>query len=67
MDVFSKSDPMCVVYVKPLASDRWMEVIRTETIQNTLNPKFVTKVKMTYLFEETQHLKYVSLTSKWSA
>ena len=57
MDVFSKSDPMCVVYMKPFGSSKWQEIRRTEHIMNTLNPKFATKVKITYLFEEAQHLR----------
>ncbi len=57
MDVFSKSDPMCVVYIKPFGSSRWQEVQRTEHIMNTLNPHFAAKVRLTYLFEEAQHLK----------
>ena len=57
MDVFSKSDPMCVVYVKPFGGRGWQEMARTEPIQNTLNPDFARKVKITYLFEEAQHLR----------
>jgi hypothetical protein len=43
MDVFSKSDPMCVVYVKPFGSDNFVEFKRTECIQNCLNPDFTVK------------------------
>ena len=44
MDVFSKSDPRCVVYLRPFGSKAWAEVARTEHIQNTLNPDFAKKV-----------------------
>ncbi|CAL4187739.1 unnamed protein product, partial [Meganyctiphanes norvegica] len=58
MDVFSKSDPMCVVYHQPFGSKQWQELKRTECIDNTLNPDFMTKVPITYFFEEAQHLKF---------
>lgn len=43
-DVFSKSDPMCVVYLQTLDIRKWKEICRTEVIDNTLNPDFTTKV-----------------------
>ncbi|XP_076063545.1 copine-8-like [Oratosquilla oratoria] len=57
-DVFSKSDPMCIVYHQPFGSREWTEFKRTECIENTLNPEFSTKVKITYRFEEQQKLKF---------
>jgi len=47
-DMFSKSDPMCVVYMKTPETSKWNEICRTECISNSLNPDFVTKV--IYLF-----------------
>lgn len=44
-DVFSKSDPMCVTYLKNFEVIEWQEVARTETINNTLNPNFTKKVR----------------------
>jgi hypothetical protein len=44
-DVFSKSDPMCVTYIKNFEVMEWQEVARTETINNTLNPNFTKKVR----------------------
>ena len=58
MDVFSKSDPICVVYIKPFGSQKWAEMKRTECIKNNLNPQWVTKVQMNYMFEEQQYLKF---------
>ncbi|CAL4256319.1 unnamed protein product, partial [Meganyctiphanes norvegica] len=58
MDVFSKSDPCCVVFHQPFGSRQWQELKRTECIDNTLNPDFMTKVPITYHFEEQQHLKF---------
>lgn len=43
-DVFSKSDPMCVVLMKTLETSKWNEICRTECINNSLNPNFVKKV-----------------------
>lgn len=58
MDTFSKSDPLCVVYYQPFGSQQWQELKRTECIDNTLNPDFMTKIPITYHFEEQQHLKF---------
>lgn len=43
-DVFSKSDPMCVVFYKSPEIPEWKEICRTETIDNNLNPNFSKKV-----------------------
>ncbi|CAL4196829.1 unnamed protein product, partial [Meganyctiphanes norvegica] len=57
-DVFSKSDPMCIVYYQPFGSNRYAELKRTECIDNTLNPEFATKIPITFHFEEQQKLKF---------
>ena len=44
MDTFSKSDPICVVSLKPFGSQTFHEIKRTECIDNNLNPEWVTKV-----------------------
>ncbi|XP_071531309.1 copine-8-like [Panulirus ornatus] len=58
-DVFSKSDPICVLFYQPFGSRQWAEFKRTECIDNTLNPDFATKISMTYHFEEQQPLKFM--------
>ena len=59
MDVLSKSDPMCVVYVEPFGSTgTWKELLRTECIKHTLNPQFTRKAQISYCFEEQQYLKF---------
>lgn len=58
LDVFSKSDPMCVVFIKPFGSNQFVELKRTEVIRNCLDPEFVTKATLSYFFEEQQHLKF---------
>lgn len=57
-DVFSKSDPICIVFHQPFGSRDWVELKRTECIDNTLDPDFATKIPLTYHFEEQQHLKF---------
>jgi len=57
-DALSLSDPMCVVWIRRGLQTEWTEVGRTEVIQNTLNPEFATKIRIGYLFEEQQPLKF---------
>eukprot|EP00057_Strongylocentrotus_purpuratus_P033319 XP_790964.2 PREDICTED: copine-8 [Strongylocentrotus purpuratus] len=57
-DVLSKSDPMCVLYTTQMGSKQFYEYERTERVKNNLNPDFVQKFNMTYLFEECQRLKF---------
>jgi copine 5/8/9 len=58
MDVFSKSDPMCVLFVKEPGRNEWREFGRTEIVDNSLNPDFVKKFVISYFFEERQHLRF---------
>ncbi|CAB4064868.1 Copine-8 [Lepeophtheirus salmonis] len=58
MDVFSKSDPLCLVYIQPFGSREWVNIARTETIYNDLNPNFTTKVEIMYFFEQRQILNF---------
>jgi len=57
-DVFSKSDPMVVMYMQGIATKEWREFGRTETIDNTLNPDFVKKFVVNYFFEERQNVRF---------
>ncbi|XP_078492602.1 copine-3 isoform X1 [Ciona intestinalis] len=57
-DVTSKSDPLCVIYLKDGTTKAWQEVARTERIQNSLNPDFSTKIEMSYFFEEVQQIRF---------
>ncbi|XP_071369124.1 copine-3-like isoform X3 [Centroberyx affinis] len=57
MDVFSKSDPLCVLLMSSSGS-HWVEVGRTETIQNCLDPKFAKTFVIDYYFEMVQKLKF---------
>ncbi|XP_073344936.1 copine-3-like [Pagrus major] len=57
MDVFSKSDPLCAVYINTTGS-QWYEIGRTEMILNNLNPKFAKKFVLDYYFEMVQKMKF---------
>ncbi|XP_063062946.1 copine-3-like isoform X2 [Engraulis encrasicolus] len=56
-DVFSKSDPMCVLLMNT-SGHQWAEVGRTETVQNCLNPKFAKKFLIDYHFELVQKVRF---------
>lgn len=56
MDSFGKSDPFArLVLVDPSGNN--MEIGRTETIQNTLDPRWATGIRADYHFEEQQLIK----------
>ncbi|XP_075526013.1 copine-8-like isoform X3 [Dermacentor variabilis] len=57
-DLLSKSDPMCVLFMRTCDTDQWLEVGRTETVCDTLDPNFVTKFLVDYYFEERQQLMF---------
>ncbi|XP_041816869.1 copine-3-like isoform X1 [Chelmon rostratus] len=57
MDVFSKSDPLCALYINTSGS-HWYELGRTEMILNCLNPKFAKKFVIDYYFEMVQRLRF---------
>ncbi|XP_074092498.1 copine-5 isoform X2 [Macrotis lagotis] len=57
-DMFSKSDPLCVMYTQGMENKQWREFGRTEVIDNTLNPDFVRKFILDYFFEEKQNIRF---------
>ncbi|KAJ3676196.1 hypothetical protein LUZ60_003608 [Juncus effusus] len=57
MDVFSKSDPMAVLYIKK-QDGKLEEIGRTEVILNSLNPSWITKICINYQFEMVQNLVF---------
>lgn len=66
-DLFSKSDPLCVVFgLLPKSFqknfqqniDNLEEIGRTETIQNCLNPQWNKKIRLNYYFEAKQPLRF---------
>lgn len=54
----SKSDPMCVTFIQPFGQKNWIEFHRTETVKNNEDPNFVSKVLISYNFEEKQPLMF---------
>ncbi|XP_063221686.1 copine-8-like isoform X2 [Bacillus rossius redtenbacheri] len=57
-DILSKSDPLCITYIRPFGEDRWVEYHRTEVINECHDPVFVSKPVMSYCFEEQQYLRF---------
>uniref|UniRef100_A0A915D9E3 C2 domain-containing protein n=1 Tax=Ditylenchus dipsaci TaxID=166011 RepID=A0A915D9E3_9BILA len=62
-DLFSRSDPICVV--SQLEDGTWqsgrrnyVEVGRTERIKNCLNPRWNQKILMNYFFESKQSIRF---------
>lgn len=58
LDTFSKSDPLCALFMEEFGGKGWAEVGRTEMIVNNLNPEFAKKFVMTFFFEERQKLRF---------
>ena len=58
MDLFSKSDPFCVVSTKDPWQDRFFELGHTETIDDCLSPEWVKKFVIDYNFETVQKVKF---------
>jgi len=56
-DILSKSDPVCVLFIKGKANN-WLEFGRTERISDNLSPSWHKKFVMDYKFEERQLLKF---------
>lgn len=56
-DVFSKSDPMTVVFTKR-KDGMLQELGRTEVVLNSLSPSWITKFDITYQFEMVQNLVF---------
>ncbi|XP_046384850.1 copine-8-like [Ischnura elegans] len=57
-DLLSKSDPMVVTFHKIFGDNRWLELSRTEGIENCHDPDFTRKVILPYHFEEEQPLMF---------
>ncbi|XP_039250053.2 copine-9-like isoform X1 [Styela clava] len=58
-DIFSKSNPMVVMYEQSLSCEgRWREFGRTEVLKNTSDLQFARKFCIDYFFDEIQYLKF---------
>lgn len=56
--IMSKSDTFCIVSMKRPWQDKYLEVARTETIENTQDPQWVKKIILAYNFETIQNIKF---------
>ena len=56
LDVFSKSDPRCILFEKK--GNQWQKIGQTEIIMNNLNPDFQTSFTVAYFFEKEQSFKF---------
>ncbi|GCB63596.1 copine-3-like [Scyliorhinus torazame] len=56
-DVTSKSDPLCALLMN-VGGNEWVEIARTERVNNCLSPKFAKKFLIDYCFEQIQKLKF---------
>ncbi|XP_061177290.1 copine-3-like [Saccostrea echinata] len=56
LDDFTKSDPMCVLFVRQFG--QWKEYDRTEAIRNSLNPQFVKSFILEFEPGLTQQLMF---------
>lgn len=61
-DLFSKTDPLCVLLVKRYG--QWIEYGRTETIMNCHDPKFVETFKIDRNRPENEMIKFALYDSK---
>ena len=59
LDLFSKSDPMVVLYTMVPQVGSWQEHGRTEVVTDSLNPRFIKPFILDYKFQEVQPLKFV--------
>ena len=56
-DLTSKSDPLAVIFIYDVPTERWYEAGRTESIMDNLNPEWATKIDVDYFFEEEQKIR----------
>ena len=58
LDMFSKSDPVCVLSEFNTQSKSWVKLGKTEMLKNERNPDFKTRFTVSYFFEKAQKLKF---------
>lgn len=56
LDVLTKSDPICVLFI--YQNNKWVEFARTEVVWNNLNPEWVTFFTVMFVFEIRQPLMF---------
>eukprot|EP00736_Rhodelphis_marinus_P005477 Rmarinus@m.8941 len=55
-DTFSKSDPICAVFIH--GPTGWNEIGRTEIIKDCLDPVFTRSIQVDYYFEAVQRIRF---------
>ena len=58
LDVFSKTDPFCEVYLREDENEDWELLGKTEIQHNTLNPDFLVSLEIEYFFNKTQFIRF---------
>ena len=58
MDILSKSDPECHVFIRDSKNKNYSLIGKTECINNNLNPEFTKHFTIDYFFEKEQFLKF---------
>lgn len=58
LDVFSKSDPICILSEFDDHANQWVRLGQTEQIKDNLNPDFKTRFVVDFFFEKRQRLKF---------
>ena len=52
LEVFSKTDPYVIISIKEANAPKWIEIGRTEEINDNLDPEFQTMISVNYYFEK---------------
>lgn len=58
LDLMSKSDPFCEVFMKNDSRSQWLKVGQTDTVNNSLNPDFAVPITINYYFEKNQEIRF---------
>ncbi len=59
LDITSKSDPKCEIYLRDGGkASKWMLIGETEIVNNNLNPDFSKQLEINYTFEKEQFLQF---------
>jgi len=58
-DIVTKSDPQVILFLKDLEHSAWIEIGRTEIINDNLNPFFAQAIQTEYFPNAIQHVKFI--------
>ena len=58
MDLNSPSDPFVVISQKSEATNRFVELFKTEVVMDNNDPEFTKQIKIDYRFEEVQLIRF---------